>query len=85
MDILLPIATVALIAIFVGYLRRNKQQVSCPQCNSSKVRIVEQQLNELKQDQTAGYAVKLDVKLIMETKYHCQVCNHTWTIIAPES
>ncbi len=84
MEILLPVTAVILIALFVGYLRREQRKISCPQCESLRVRIVEQQLKELKQDQTIGYAVKLDVQLIMETEYRCQACGHTWTVIAPE-
>lgn len=85
MEILLPITAVILIAVFVGYLRRERQKISCPACNSSQIRAVEKQLKELKQDRATGYAVKLDVQLIMETKYRCQACDHTWTVIAPES
>lgn len=84
MDIFLPLTAVVLIAIFVSYLRRARQKISCPECESSQVRIVEQQLKELKQDQTTGYAVKLDVQLIMETQYRCQNCEHSWAVIAPE-
>jgi len=85
MEIFIPVAAVVLIAAFVGYLRRGQQKIICPQCDSSQVRLVDQQLKELKQDQTVGYAVKLDVQLIMETKYRCQACNHSWSVIAPEA
>lgn len=85
MEILLLIAAVALIVIFAGYLRRGREKIVCPQCGSSQLRTVEQQLKELKQDQTIGYAVKLDVQLIMETKYRCQACDHAWRVVAPEN
>ena len=85
MEIFIPVAAVVLVAFFVGYLQRGKQKISCPTCDSSQVRVVDQQLKELKQDQTMGYAVKLDVRLIMETQYRCQACNHSWTVIAPET
>ncbi len=85
MDIILPLAAVVLVATFVGYLLRGKQKISCPACASSQIRVVDQQLKELKQDATSGYAVKLDVKLIMETHYRCQACGHSWSITAPES
>jgi transposase-like protein len=84
MEILVPIAAVVLIVIFVGYVRHGQQKIHCPQCSSPQVRVVDQQLKKLKQDQTMGYAVKLDVQLIMETSYRCQNCNHTWAITAPE-
>lgn len=85
MEIVIPVAAVALIIIFVGYLQRSKPKMSCPQCSSAQVRQLEQQLKELKQDNTIGYSIKLDVQLIMETKYRCKNCEHTWTITAPES
>lgn len=85
MEIILPLTAVILVAIFVGYLRRERLKFSCPECDSSQVRVVEKQLKELKQDHTIGYGMKLDVKLTMETKYHCQACGHTWTVIAPET
>lgn len=85
MEILVPVSAVVLIAIFVGYVRRTQQKTQCPQCNSSQVRTVDKQLKELKQDQTIGYAVKLDVKLIMETRYRCQACSHSWAVIASET
>ena len=85
MEILLPITAVILVAVFVGYLRRERPQLSCSACDSLQIRLVEKQLKELKQDRSTGHAVKLDVQLIMETKYRCQACDHTWTIIAPES
>jgi len=85
MEIVAPITAVMLIAIFVGYVRRGKQKISCPGCDSAQVRIVEQQLKELKQDRTIGYAIKLDVQLIMETQYRCQACGHSWAVIAPET
>ena len=85
MEILLPITAVILIAVFVGYLRRERPKISCPACNSLQVRVVEKQLKELKQDRATGHAVKLDVQLIMESKYRCQACGHTWTAISPES
>jgi DNA-directed RNA polymerase subunit M/transcription elongation factor TFIIS len=85
MEILLPITAVILVAVFVGYLRRERPKLSCPKCVSSRVRLVEKQLKELKQDRATGHAVKLDVQLIMETKYRCQACGHTWNIIAPET
>lgn len=85
MEIVVAITAVVLIAIFVGYVQRGQQKAACPQCASSQVRTVDQQLKELKQDQTTGYAVKLDVQLIMETQYRCQACSHSWTVIAPET
>lgn len=85
MEFIIPIAAIALIAIFVGYVRRSQTKVSCPACDSPNVRQVDQHLKELKQDSKMGYAVKLDVQLILETKYRCQNCNHSWTVIAPES
>ncbi len=85
MEFLLPIGAVVLIVFFVSYLQRGKQKVSCPECNGFQVRIVEQQLKQLKQNQTMGYATKLDVQLIMETVYRCQTCQHTWQVTAPES
>lgn len=85
MEIVLPIAAVALIVVFVGYLRRSQPKISCPQCRSQEVRQLEQQLEKIRQDSTMGYAVKLDVKLIMKTTYRCQTCGHTWTITAPET
>jgi transposase-like protein len=84
MEFIIPIAAVILIVAFVAYLQRGQQKISCPQCDSAQIRNVEQQLTELKQDQTMGYAVKLDVQLIMKTTYRCQTCNHTWTVTAPE-
>ncbi|MEZ4593830.1 MAG: hypothetical protein R3D55_22190 [Chloroflexota bacterium] len=85
MEFVIIIAAVALIATFVAYIRRGQQKTSCPQCSSLQVRQLDQQLKKLKQDSgTMGYAVKLDVKLIMETKYRCQSCHHTWTVTAPE-
>lgn len=85
MEILLPIGAIVLIVFFVGYLQRGKQKVSCPECNSVQVRIVEQQLKQLKQNQTMGYATKLDVQLIVETAYRCQACQYTWQVTAPEN
>lgn len=84
MEIIVPLSAIALIVIFVGYVRRGQQKPLCPACASLQVRLVDQQLKELKQDQTVGYAVKLDVQLIMETQYRCQACNHTWSVTAPE-
>ncbi len=85
MEIFVPIAAVVLVAFFVGYLQRGKQKIRCPECENTQIRLVDQQLKELKQDQTKGYAVKLDVQLIMETTYRCQACNYSWTVIAPET
>jgi transposase-like protein len=85
MGIIVPISAVALIVIFVAYVCRGQIKMSCPECNNSQVRTVDKQLKELKQDQTMGYAVKLDVKLIIETRYRCQACSHSWTVIAPET
>jgi DNA-directed RNA polymerase subunit M/transcription elongation factor TFIIS len=59
--------------------------MKCPNCETKNVRIVDQQLKELKQDETIGYATKLDVKLIMETHYRCRECDHKWTVTAPEN
>jgi Zn finger protein HypA/HybF involved in hydrogenase expression len=84
MEIILAAATVALVIVFVNYLRREQRKISCPQCNGGEVRVVDKQLKALKQDQTVGYGVKLDVQLIMETHYHCQTCNHSWTETGPE-
>lgn len=84
MEILLPVAAVVLVLAFVGYLRRSQPQVSCPQCRSQQLRTLEQTLEKIEQDSTMGYAVKLDVKLILKTTYRCQKCNHTWTVTAPE-
>jgi hypothetical protein len=84
-EIFLPITAVILIVVFVGYLRRERPKISCPACNSTQVRTVEKQIKELKQDRATGHAVKLDVQLIMETKYRCQACDHTWNLIAPET
>ena len=86
MEFVIIIAAVVLVAAFVAYVRRGQEQVSCPECSSPQVRQVDQQLKELKQDSgTMGYSVKLDVKLIMETSFRCQSCNHTWSVTAPES
>ena len=85
MEILLLFTAVILIAVFVGYLRRERLKFSCPECDSSQIRVVEKQLKELKQDRATGHAVKLDVQLITETKYRCQACSHIWTAIAPET
>ena len=85
MEILLPVAAVILIIVFVGNLRRSRPQVSCPHCRSQLLRQLDQQLEKIQQDSTMGYAVKLDVKLIMKTTYRCQNCGHTWTVTAPES
>lgn len=86
MEFAIIIAAGVLIATFVAYVRRGQQKISCPQCSSSQVHQMNQQLKELKQDSgTIGYSIKLDVKLIMETKYRCHNCNHTWAITAPES
>lgn len=85
MEILVPLAALVLVVIFVAYVRRGQQpKVSCPQCGSGQVRLVEQHLEKLKQDESAGYAVKLDVQLILETTYRCQTCQHSWTVVAPE-
>ncbi len=85
MEIVIVVTAVALIIIFVGYLQRSKPKISCPQCNNTQVRQLEQQLKKLQQDEIIGLGMKLDVQLIMETKYRCQNCEHTWTITAPES
>ncbi len=86
MELLLPAAAAALVIFFVGYLRRSQEKITCPQCHSSQLRQVEQQLKEIRQDGgKIGYATKLDVQLIMETSYRCQNCSHTWTVTAPES
>ena len=84
MEIILPVVAAILIAAFVGYLRRSQPQVSCPQCQSRQVRPLEQSLEKIEQDSTMGYAVKLDVKLILKTSYRCQTCGHSWTVIAAE-
>lgn len=84
MEKFLPIATVALIIIFVAYVRRGHTKKICPECDSSRIRTVDQHLKELQQDKTKGYGVKLDVQLIIETQYRCKACNHSWTVIAPE-
>ncbi|MBK7897813.1 MAG: hypothetical protein WAS33_30310 [Candidatus Promineifilaceae bacterium] len=85
MEFVIIIAAVVLIAAFVAYVQRGQQKTNCPQCSSPQVRQLEQQLKEIRQDSgTIGYAVKLDVKLIMETSYRCQTCNHSWTVTAPE-
>lgn len=85
MEILLPVAAVVLIVVFVGYLRRSQPRTGCPECQSQQVRQVEQVLEKIQQDSTMGYAVKLDVKLIMKTTHRCQTCGHTWTVTAPET
>lgn len=85
MEILLPIAAVVLVLVFVGYVRRGQPKTNCPQCGGTQLRIVDKQLKELKQDTTKGYSMKLDVSLILETRYRCQACNHTWLITAPEN
>ncbi|MCB9008241.1 MAG: hypothetical protein H6656_12875 [Ardenticatenaceae bacterium] len=85
MEILVPIAVVVIIALFVGYLQRGRQKISCPACNSPQVRLVEKQLEKLTQNRKMGYATKLDVQLIMKTAYRCQSCEHSWTVVAPES
>ena len=85
MEFVIIIAALVLVAAFLAYVRRGQQKISCPECANQQVRQVEQQLKELKQDSTMGYAVKLDVKLIMETTYRCQTCHHTWTVTAPEN
>ncbi len=85
MEILLPVAAVVLIVTFIGYLRRGQPRVSCPECQSQQVRQVEQVLEKIEQESTMGYAVKLDVKLILKTTYRCQKCGHTWTVTAPET
>ena len=84
MEIFLAAAAILLVVVFLNYLRREQQKTSCPQCSGKQIRIVEQQLKELKQDQTVGYGAKLDVQLIMRTQYHCQTCNHNWTETGPE-
>lgn len=84
MEILLPVAAVAMLVIFIGYLRREQTTISCPECESVRVRQVDQQLKHLKQDAKMGYGVKLDVQLILETRYACQSCHHRWTVTAPE-
>lgn len=84
MEILLPVAAVVLIGVFVGYLRRSQPRLSCPKCQSQQVRQVEQVLEKIQQDSTMGYAMKLDVKLILKTTYRCQTCGYTWTVTAPE-
>ena len=85
MEFILPLAVVVLIAVFVGYVRRGQQKTNCPECGSTQLHIVDKQLKELKQDSTRGYSVKLDVSLILETRYRCQMCNHTWLVTAPEN
>lgn len=85
MEIILPVVAAILIAAFVGYLRRSQPRARCPQCQSQQVRPLEQQLEKIQQDSTMGYAVKLDVKLIMKTTYRCQTCGHAWTVTAPET
>lgn len=84
MEFIVIIAAVALILTFVAYLRRAQPKITCPACGSVQVRQVEQQLKRIEQDTSVGYATKLDVRLIMETSYRCQNCNHTWAITAPE-
>lgn len=84
MEIILPVVAAMLIAAFVGYMRRSQVKIICPQCQSRQVRPLEQSLEKIEQDRSMGYAVKLDVKLILKTSYRCQTCGHTWTIIAPE-
>ena len=84
MEIVVIMAAVLLLIIFVFYLRRGRQTISCPACSSKQIRTVEQQLEKLTQDRSVGYAVKLDVQLIMKTDYRCQQCAHSWTVIAPE-
>ena len=59
--------------------------------NDSEIEVIGQcgdgqtTVEKIQQDSTMGYAVKLDVKLIMKTTYRCQKCGHTWAVIAPET
>lgn len=85
MELFILVAAVVLTITFVAYIRRGQVKMHCPQCDSASVRTVERQLKELKQDQTIGYAVKLDVQLIMETQYRCKACEHSWSMTAPET
>jgi hypothetical protein len=96
MEIIVPIAAVVLIIIFVAYVRRGQTKIGCPNCESLQVRTVDQQLKKLTQDRTSGhnlkgiggiggFGMKLDVQLIVETHYRCRSCEHSWSVIAPES
>lgn len=96
MEYFIAVTAVALIFIIVAYVRRGQQKSACPQCASLQIRTVDQQLRELQQDNRTGknleglggiggFGKKLDVQLIMETRYRCLDCNHIWTVIAPES
>lgn len=84
MEIILPVAAAILIVVFVGYLRRSQPKVICPQCASQELRQLDKQLEKIQQNNTTGYAMKLDVTLILKTTYRCQNCGHTWTVTAPE-
>lgn len=84
MEFVIVVSLAAFIAIFAGYLRRSSSKIICPECESKQVRQLEQHLKKLQQDEIIGLGLKLDVQLIMETKYACQKCGHKWQVIAPE-
>ena len=84
MEIILPVAAAILIVIFVSYLRRSQPKETCPQCGSQQLRQLDKQLEKIQQNSTIGYAMKLDVTLILKTTYRCQHCGHTWSVTAPE-
>ena len=85
MEFFILLAAFVLAIAFVAYVRRGQHKISCPQCSNAQVRRVDQQLKELKQGESMGYSVKLDVQLIMETQYRCQACEHSWSVTAPEN
>lgn len=95
MELFILVAAFVLIITFVAYIRRGQVKISCPKCNSPKIRTVDQQLIKLTQDSRSGHnlkgiggigglGTKLDVQLIMETQYRCQDCEHSWSVTAPE-
>ncbi|WP_420644557.1 hypothetical protein [Candidatus Leptofilum sp.] len=85
MEIVIVVTVVGLGILFAGYLRRSRPKIACEECDSTQVRQLEQSLKKLQQDEIIGLGMKLDVQIIMETRYRCQDCNHSWTVIAPES
>ena len=85
MELILIAVAAFFIYTFINYLRRNNEPVTCPNCEAQQVRVVDQQLKKLSQDdRTDLLGMRIDVKLLMETRYRCKVCEHSWQVTAPE-
>lgn len=85
MELIILAAAAFFIYTFINYIRRGNEPVTCPNCEEQQVRVVDQQLKKLSQnDHSDLLGMRLDVKLIMKTQYRCKVCDHGWQVTAPE-